>query len=45
MAIHFVWYNLPKIHQSFKITPARVARVTDRVWDAEVINIIGLLEV
>ena len=36
-AIHFMWYNFAKIHQTLRITPAMAAGVTDRVWDAEAI--------
>jgi len=41
VAIHFMWYNFAKIHQTLRITPAMAAGVTDRVWDAE--DIVGLL--
>ena len=37
VAIHFMWYNFAKIHQTLRITPAMAAGVTDRVWDAEAI--------
>ena len=42
VAIHFMWYNFAKIHQTLRITPAMVAGVTDRVWDAE--DIVRLLD-
>jgi IS1 family transposase len=42
VAIHFMWYNFVRIHQTLRITPAMAAGVTDRVWDAE--DIIRLLE-
>jgi IS1 family transposase len=42
VAIHFMWYNFAKIHQTLRITPAMQAGVTDRVWDAE--DIVRLLE-
>ena len=42
VAIHFMWYNFAKIHQTLWITPAMAAGVTDRVWDAE--DIVGLLD-
>ena len=41
VAIHFLWYNFAKIHQTLRITPAMAAGVTDRVSDAE--DIVGLL--
>jgi IS1 family transposase len=33
VAIHFMWYNFAKIHQTLRITPAMAAGVTDRVRD------------
>ena len=42
VAIHFMWYNLAKIHQTMRVTPAMQAGVTDRVWGAE--DIVRLLE-
>lgn len=42
VAIHFMWYNFAKIHQTLRVTPAMAAGVTDRVWEAE--EIVGLLE-
>lgn len=41
VAVHFMWYNFAKIHQTLRITPAMAAGVTDRVWEAE--EIIALL--
>jgi hypothetical protein len=35
VAIHFMWYNFAKIHQTLRITPAMAAGVTERVWDAK----------
>ena len=42
VAIHFMWYNFAKIHQTLRITPAMAAGVANAVWDAE--DIIRLLE-
>ena len=42
VAIHFMWYNFAKIHQTLRITPAMATGVTDRVWDAE--DIVRLLD-
>jgi IS1 family transposase len=42
VAIHFMWYNFAKIHQTLRITPAMAAGVTDRVWDAD--DIVRLLD-
>ena len=42
VAIHFMWYNFAKIHQTLRITPAMAAGVTDHVWDAEdIVALIG----
>jgi IS1 family transposase len=35
VAIHFMWYNFVKIHQTLRVTPAMAAGVTDKVWEAE----------
>jgi len=42
VAIHFMWYNFARIHQTLRITPAMAANVSDHVWEAE--EIIELLE-
>jgi len=41
VAIHFMWYNFVRIHQTLRVTPAMAAGVTDRLWEAE--DIIRLL--
>lgn len=41
VALHFMYYNFCRIHQSLRITPAMAAGVTDHVWDIE--DIISLL--
>jgi len=41
VAIHFMWYNFVKIHQTLRTTPAQAAGVTDRLWEAE--DIVALL--
>jgi hypothetical protein len=41
VAIHFLWCNFAKSHQTLRMSPAMAADVTDRVWDAE--DIVGLL--
>ncbi len=35
LALHFVHYNLVRLHGSLRVTPAMAARVTDRVWGLE----------
>jgi hypothetical protein len=42
MALHFLYYNFVRIHQTFKVTPAMAARVTDRLW--EVADMVSVLE-
>lgn len=42
IAVHFMFYNFLKIHQTLRVTPAMAAGVTDRVWDWE--DVIQLLE-
>lgn len=41
VAVHFMWYNFVKIHQTLRMTPAMAAGVTDRLWEAE--DVIRLL--
>ena len=35
VALHFMWYNFGRIHQSLRITPAMDAGVSDHVWSLE----------
>jgi hypothetical protein len=35
VAIHTMYYNLVRIHQSLRVTPAMAAGVTDRLWGVE----------
>jgi len=42
MAMHFMYYNLVRIHKTLKVTPAMAAGVTDRLW--EVVDMINVLE-
>ncbi len=42
VALHFMWYNFGKIHQTLRVTPAMAAGVSDHVWSVE--EIAGLLE-
>jgi len=41
VALHFMYYNFARVHQSLKTTPAVAAGVTDKVWSVE--DICGLL--
>lgn len=42
IALHFMWYNFGRIHQTLRITPAMAAGVTDKLWSLD--DMIGLLE-
>jgi len=42
IAIYFTWYNLGRVHQTLKKTPAMAAGVADHTWSVE--EMIGLLE-
>ncbi len=41
IALHFMYYNFCRIHQSLRITPAMAAKVTSQLWDIE--DILNLL--
>ncbi len=41
IALHFMYYNFYRIHQSLRITPAMKAKVTDHLWEVE--DILNLL--
>ena len=42
IALHFMFYNYARVHQTLRITPAMAAGLTDHVWEIE--EIVGLLE-
>lgn len=42
VALHFVWYNFVRIHQTLRVTPAMEAGLTDHVWSLE--DVAALLE-
>ena len=42
VALHFMYYNFCRIHQSLRITPAMKARVTRTLWEIE--DIVKLLD-
>jgi len=33
VALHYMHYNICRIHKSLRVTPAMAAGVTDHVWD------------
>jgi len=41
VALHFMYYNFVRIHQTTRITPAMAAGVTDKLWSIE--DIVGLI--
>lgn len=41
IAIHYMWHNFVRIHQTLRVTPAMAAGVTDRLWSIE--DLVGLL--
>lgn len=42
VALHFMYYNFVRIHQTLRVTPAMAAQVTDRLWDIQ--DIVKVLE-
>jgi IS1 family transposase len=42
VALHFMWYNFGRVHQTLRVTPAMEAGVADHIWTAE--EIVGLVE-
>lgn len=43
LAYGLLHYNFVRIHQSLRVTPATVAKVTERLWDAA--DMVKVLEV
>lgn len=42
MALHFLYYNFVRIHQTLKVTPAMAAGVTSRLW--EMTDVVEMIE-
>jgi hypothetical protein len=42
MALHFLYYNFVRVHQTLKITPATAAGVTTRLW--EMMDVVEMIE-
>src|SRR5665213_726914 len=42
VAIHAMYYNFVRIHQTLRVTPAMAAGLTSRLWDVE--DLVGLLD-
>jgi IS1 family transposase len=41
IAVHYMFYNFARVHQSLRVTPAMEAGISDHVWSLE--EIVGLL--
>jgi len=41
VALHFMYYNFCRVHQTLKVTPAMAVKVTDHKWEIE--DILNLL--
>ena len=35
VAMHFMWYNFVRIHETLRVTPAMEAGITDKLWSLE----------
>jgi len=42
MALHFLYYNFARIHQTLKVAPAMAAGVTKRLWEMK--DVVDMLE-
>lgn len=40
VALHYMYYNFYRIHQTLRVTPAMEAGVSDHVWSIEEIAVI-----
>jgi len=41
VALHFMYYNFVRIHQSLRVTPAMAAGISDRIWEVQ--DLVALL--
>jgi hypothetical protein len=42
VALHFMWHNFGRVHQTLRVTPAMEAGIPQHVWTVE--EIVGLLD-
>jgi hypothetical protein len=42
IALHFMYYNFARVHQTLRVTPAMAAGISDHVWEIE--EIVSLLD-
>ncbi len=41
VALHFMWYNFGRVHQTLRVTPAMEAGISDHVWSmAEIVALL-----
>jgi len=43
VALHSMYYNFVRLHQTLKVNPAMAAGVTDRLW--EMVDVVDVLDV
>ena len=43
MALHFLYYNFVRIHQTLKVSPAMAAGIPNRLWEMK--DVVEMLEV
>jgi IS1 family transposase len=42
VALHFMYYNFGRVHQTLRVTPAMEAGITDHIWDiSEIVGLMG----
>ena len=42
LALHYMWYNFVRIHQTLRATPAMAAGISDHVWElSDLITLLG----
>ena len=45
MALHFLYYNFVRVHQTPKVSPAMAAGVTSQLWEiADIVNVLEAWE-
>ena len=42
LALHYMYYNFCRIHQTLRVTPAMEAGISDHVWNLD--EVIALLD-
>src|SRR5580700_10818918 len=45
VALHSMYYNFVRLHQTLKVSPAMAAGVTDRLWEmVDVVDVVDVLD-